>query len=288
MVPPSTESLHEEAAVLTRAVENVCRRLIRFLVGRMSLISLQEMIRYLFIEEIENKLRQDHPSKAIQLTQIALLSGLDTRMVTKIRNSKNYGRPFYRETNFLKEFAPGASILDVWSSKPPYVDERSGEPRPLAIAGRSPSFESLFEECGKARGVTYKSLLTRLIESGAIMLDEERNEVRLKLTSYLPSDSKDRLGAIEMGFSALGNMVDTVTKNIDALETGGERLYQRGAWTYRLSAGNQSSLRSALRTLLENADFEARRIIENHEDSFSSSDQLTAGVSFFYFEESSQ
>lgn len=281
------DSFHQEAVVLNRAVENLCRKLIRFLVGRMSLVNLQEIVRYVFVEEIENKLRSENPNKNIHLTQLALLSGLDTRTLTKIRNSPKYRRPFYEEANFLREFTPGAAILDVWSSKPPYFNEVTGKPRRLAVSGNSLSFESLFAECGKMRGVTYMSLLERLVESRAVELDAEQDMVRLVLKSYLPSDSKDKLGAIEMGFSALGNMVDTVTKNIVALENGNERLYQRGAWTYRLSPSKKHELRLALRSLMESTDREAREMIESHEDSFKTSDQITAGISLFYFEESS-
>ena len=209
-MPSVADNLHEEIAVLNRAVENLCRKLIRFLVGRMSLVSLQEIIRYVFVEEIENKLRLENPKRSIQLTQLALLSGLDTRTLTKIRNSPKYRQPFYEEKNFLREFTPGASILDIWSSRIPYVDERTGEPKALPINGESPSFDSLFEECVKMRGVTSKSLLERLLESNSVELSSDRDLVRLVQKAYLPSDSKDKLGAIEMGFSALGNMVDTV------------------------------------------------------------------------------
>ena len=66
----------EEAAVLTKVVENHFRKLIRFLVGRVSLVKLQEMIRFIFIEEIEVKLRREHPEKNVPLTQLALLSDL--------------------------------------------------------------------------------------------------------------------------------------------------------------------------------------------------------------------
>jgi hypothetical protein len=281
----SAESIHEEAAALNRAVENLCRKLIRFLIGRMSLISLQEIIRYVFVEEIENKLRSENPDKNIQLTKLALLSGLDTRTLTKIRNSPRYRQPFYEQSTFLRQFTPGASILDMWSSRPPYVDEKTGEPRILPVLGEAPSFESLFEECGKMRGVTYKSLLERLLESKAVEFDANRNEVKLVQRSYLPSDSNDKLGAIEMGFSALGNMVDTVTRNICALENGNERFYQRGAWTYRLNPSNRTTIRSSLRELLESTDKEARRVIENYEERFDNSEQITAGVSIFYFEE---
>jgi len=281
----SSESMREEAAVLTRAIENLLRKLIRFLIGKISLVSLQEIIRYLFVEEIENKLRKESPNKNIPLTQLALLSGLDTRTLTKIRNSDRFRRPFHSEQTFLREFAPGAAILDVWNSKPPYVNEDTGEPRVLEIAGGEVSFEALFEDSGKARGVTYTSLLQRLVQSGAVELDSDKNQVRLISMSYLPSDAKDRLGAIEMGFSAIGNMVETVTRNIVALEDGAERLYQRGAWTFRLNERDKHDLRTRLRELLEQTDTSARSIIAEYEENYASAEQITAGVSLFYFEE---
>jgi len=284
-MPKTTDGRHQEAIVLTRAVENLFRKLIKFLIGRISLIRLQEIVRYIFVEEIENKLRLENPTKNVPLTQLALLSGLDTRTLTKIRNSNKYMQPLYQESNFLRVFTPGASILDVWSSKAPYVNTNTGKPKVLDITGNAPSFESLFNESTKSRGVTYKSLLKRLIESESVSLDAVKDKVILVAKSYLPSDSKDKLGAIEMGFSALGNMVDTVTRNIYALESGNERFYQRGAWTYRLNLAQQIKLRSQLKNLLESTDTKARRIIERHEEKFPSPDQITAGISLFYFEE---
>ncbi|MFC1719722.1 hypothetical protein ACFL00_01100, partial [Pseudomonadota bacterium] len=131
----------------------------------------------------------------------------------------------------------------------------------------------------------YRSLLERLIESGAVSMNEKKNKVILMNKSYLPSDSKDRLGAIEMGFSALSNLTDTVTKNILALDTNEERLFQRGVWTYRLQLRDKNDLRDKLNKLLEETDRQARIIIEKYIDKNSNSEQLTAGVSYFYFEE---
>lgn len=275
----------DEAAILTRAVESLFRKLVRFLVGRISLIKLQEITRYIFVEEIENKLRSENPKKNIPLSQLALLSGLDTRTLTKIRNSKSYRQPFYKEPSFLKDFVPGASILHVWSSKPPYMDEQTGKPRLLDISGEKPSFESLFLESTRSRGVTYKSLLERLVESGSVSLAENGDKVRLVTKSYIPSVSNDKLGAIEMGFAALGNLTDTITKNICAIESGGERLYQRGTWTYRMQRQHQNDLRTDLNKFLMATDRKARKIIRKYEEKGSGSDHFTAGVSFFYFEE---
>jgi hypothetical protein len=282
------EYRHKESAVLTQAIEQLLRKLISFLVGKVSLVSFQEMVKYLFVEEIENKLRAENPKKNIPLSQLALLSGLDTRTLIKIRNSEQYRRPFFSEVTFLRDSTPGASILDVWSSRPPYVDETSGLPKILKISGQGVSFESLFDEFGKARGVTYNSLLERLVDSGSVLLNPEASEVSLVTKTYLPSHSKDRLGAIEMGFSAIGNLIDTVTRNINALESGEERFYQRGAWTYRLSEGDKSQLRAELRSLMEETDVEARKIIEKYESPYDDSSQMTAGISQFYFEETSR
>lgn len=284
-MPRPLKLRHQESVVLAKGVENVCRKLVRFLIGRISLVKLQEIIKYIYIEEIESMLRKENPTKNIPLTQFALLSGLDTRTLTKVRNSDAFRKPLHNESVFLEEITPGASILDTWCSKPPYVDEQTGEPLPLDTSGGELSFEKLFNESTKSRGVTYKSLLKRLIESNAVSINSDTKKLELESNSYLPANSSDYLGAIEMGFSALGNMTDTITKNIRALEEGEERLYQRGAWTYRLDPANRDQLRTKLRALLAHSDSKARSIISEHEDKFTSPMHVTAGISLFYFEE---
>jgi len=283
---PSVHNEHlHDAAILTRAVENLFRKLIRFLLGRISLVKLQEMIRYIFIEEAENKLKKERPKKNISFTKLALLSGIDTRTLTKVRNSEGYRQPLYRESKFLREFTPGAAILDYWSSKRPFVDPQSGEPKILKISGEDNSFEALFSGCIRGRGVTARSLLQRLAESGAVKIDHEQGTVKLLKRTYLPSSSSDQQGSIQMGFSAIGNMLDTVIHNVESLDTGAERLYQQGAWTYRLSPCNQQQIRNSLRQLLAETDKKARKIFSKYEDKNAASEQITSGISLFYFEE---
>jgi hypothetical protein len=285
-MPPVQNEQLQDAAVLTRAVENLFRKLIRFLLGRITLVKLQEMIRYLFIEEAENKLKRENPEKNISLTKLALLSGIDTRTLTKVRNSEGYRQPLYRESKFLREFTPGAAILDFWSSRQPFVDPRSGKPKILEISGEGSSFEALFSGCIRGRGVTANSLLQRLAESGAVKIDHEQGTVKLLKRSYLPSSSGDQQGSIQMGFSAIGNMLDTVIHNVESLDTGADRLYQQGAWTYRLSPHNRERVRNSLRQLLAETDKKARKIFSKYEDINASPEQITSGISLFYFEES--
>ena len=84
-MPADHKQRYQEAAMLTRAVENVFRKLIRFLVGRISLVRLQEMIRYIYVEEAEKNLRAENPGKNVPMTRLALVTGLDTRTLVQIR-----------------------------------------------------------------------------------------------------------------------------------------------------------------------------------------------------------
>jgi len=80
-------------------------------------------------------------------------------------------------------------------------------------------------------------------------------------------------------------MLDTVIHNVESLDTGADRLYQQGAWTYRLSPCNQEQIRNSLRQLLAETDKKARKIFTKYEDKNAASEQITSGVSLFYFEE---
>lgn len=281
----SVDARHQESAVLTQGVEHIFRKLIRFLIGRMSLVKLQEIVKFIYVEEVESRLKRENPKKNVPLSQFALLSGLDTRTLTKIRNDQKYQHPLYEEINFLDEITPGASILDTWCSTPPFVDASTGEPEILNISGEGRSFEALFKAVTSSRGVTYKSLLKRLAKSGAVEVNDELKTVALLRNTYLPTKSDDRMGAIEMGFSALGNMLDTVTRNINAIENGEERFFQRGTWTYRLDPNKAPQVRAELRDLLAHTELKARGTLKSHEDSFQNLEQITAGVSLFYFED---
>jgi hypothetical protein len=218
----------EDVAVFTQAVEDVFRKLIRFLVGRISLVKLQELIRTIFVEESENRIKKEHPRKSVSLTKLALMSGLDTRTLIKIRNGTNYGKPFHASGAFLTEFTPGVAILDEWSAKPPFYDPVKKSPKVLKISGADASFESLFSLTVKSRGVTANSLMNQLAESGSLKINRKAGTVSLARLSYLPSTMNDQLEAVVVGFSAIGNLIDTVVHNLLSGKTQKNLLSKRG------------------------------------------------------------
>jgi predicted transcriptional regulator len=276
-----------DVALLTRAVENVFRKLIRILIGRMSLKKLQEMIQIIFIEEAEAKLKKEEPGKNVSLTKLGSITDLDTRSLTKIRSSYDSSKPIHMDASFLKGFTPGFKVLDLWINDKKYLTGKNSKPMALNLSGQSPSFEQLVEEAISARGVTAKSMLQRLLENNLVQVNQQTQKIELLRDDYIFLSS-DELDMIDIGFSAIASMATTVEHNIENAEDRQARFYQRGCWTYRLSRTNQRDFQKAMLDFLHDVDKKAKDAILPFEEKTELPDQFTAGISMFYFEEQSQ
>ena len=274
-----------DVAILTRAVENVFRKLIRMLVGKMSLKKLLEMIQVIFVEEAEAMLRQEAPGKNVPLSTLAVISGFDTRTLTKIKAGESYLKPFHEEKRFLSEITPECSVLDVWESTPKYLDPKTGKPKTLPIRGRGTSFESLISDSNPTRGVTVTSFLHRLVTGKSIVVDKATNTVQMIDKRYTPFDSEDQTENAKIGMAAVGNLIETITHNLNAPAQGMEPFYQRGCWTHRLAENDNEKLRKIVKEFLLKTDEKARKILKPFEQGVIGNHQVTAGISMFYFEE---
>lgn len=273
-----------DVALLTRAVENVFRKLIRMLIGRMSLKKLQEMVQIIFVEEAEAKLKRDQPGKAVSLTKLGSITDLDTRTLIKIRSAHDSLMPMYLDAAFLKGFTPGFKILDVWINDQRYAGKAEDKPVALDFSGPGLSFESLVEEAVSTRGVTAKSMLDRLLENKFVEISADTGKIQLLRNQYIFL-SNDELDMVDIGFSAIANLATTVAHNIRNADNTNSRFYQRGCWTYHLSKSNQDAFRQAMLDFLHEVDKKAKQAIIPFEDKAAAPDQLTAGISMFYFEE---
>lgn len=277
-----------DVAILTLAVENVFRKLIRLLIGKISLKKLQEMIQVIFVEEAEANLKQERPGKNVALSTLAVITGIDTRTLTRVKSKDSYLKPFHEKKRFLSEITPECSVLDVWESSETYTDSKTGKPKVLAINGPEPSFESLISDSNSTRGVTVKSFLQRLEASKSIVVDKAGNSVQMIDKRYTPFGSEAQTENARIGMAAVGNLVDTIGHNLAAPTKNGESFYQRGCWTNRLDINDREKLRELVKSFLSGIDEKARKIIKPFEQDAVSHDQVTAGVSLFYFEEKSQ
>ena len=274
-----------DVAVLTRAVENVFRKLIRMLVGKISLKKLQEMIQVIFVEEAEAKLKLEAPGKNVALSTLAVITGFDTRTLTRIKAKESYLKPFHEEQRFLSEITPECSVLDVWESNSTYLNSKTGKPKVLPIRGQKLSFESLIGDSNSTRGVTVTSFLQRLEASGSVQVDKSANKVRMLDKRYTPFGTEDQTENAKIGMAAVGNLVDTIAHNLNAAGNGGESFYQQGFWTHRLNRNESRKLRTLMYKFLQKTDERARKVMKPFEQDVVNKDQVTAGISMFYFEE---
>ena len=141
-MPGTRDRRYQEAELLARAVENVLRKLIRFLVGRISLVRLQEMIRHIYVEETQNKLQSETPGRNVPLTRLALNTGLDTRALVQIRERLQTEGPQYRQ-QFLAELTPESAVVEAWAARVRKAGAHDGGAAVLDYGSDDAGFESL-------------------------------------------------------------------------------------------------------------------------------------------------
>jgi len=276
----------QEVGALGAGLEAVLRRFIRPLIGSMSLARLEEMLRLVFVEEAERHLRREYPGRSVPVSQLALLTGLDTRQLNKLRSRAGFGEGGKGISGFSSNITPTTHLLDLWSTNPDYTEAESGQPRPLAITGPAPSLEALMRSSTFIRGVTPRSVADRLVLSGAATEDDGGN-LHMVTEKFLPSVPGDVEGAIEVGFHAIGRLVETVFTNLERLGTDQPRLYQRAYWTNRLAPHRQAEFQARLGDLMADFEEQGTAVLTEMEMKIEAPSQVTGGFGLYYFEHTS-
>lgn len=279
-MPAEQKQRYQEAAILTGAVENVFRKLIRFLVGRISLVRLQEMIRYIYVEEAEKNLRAEDPGKNVPMTRLALVTGLDTRTLVQVRKRLEMDAPQYRQ-KFLAELTPESAIVEAWANK--VQSNGAGKHAVMSYGTEQGEFERMVKATISGRGITTQSIIERLVATRSIERDKSRRTLKLVVDEFSPYLSDDEPNMVNAALSAISNLISTIEHNMDASPE--ERFFQRQRWTFRLEPAERESFRNAMRQLLERYKQEAENCIEPWESETYGEGLVTAGIGLYYFEE---
>lgn len=279
-MPAEQKQRFQEAAILTRAVENVLRKLIRFLVGRISLVRLQEMLRYIYVEEAEKNLRAENPGKNVPMTRLALITGLDTRTLVAVRRKLELDESQYRQ-KFLAELTPESAIVEAWASR--VKAGNTPNPAEMTYGAENGEFERLVRATISGRGITTQSIIERLVATRSIERDKASRTLKLVVDEFSPYLSDDEPNMVNAALSAISNLISTIEHNMDA--TPEEKFFQRQRWTFRLEPADLESFRSAMRQLLEHYKQQAEVHIEPWESENYGEGRVTAGIGLYYFEE---
>lgn len=279
------DALHQsEVAIIGRGVESVLRRLIRFLAGVISLAKLHELIDFIYVEEMDEKLRRENPNRKVTLSAMAMNTGLDTRVISRITESRSYRRGLINEPRFFREVTPAANFLHIWSTDERFVEAETGLPRELTVLGKRGSLEEMAKLMKMPRGVTIKSVVDKLEASGLIHHDEAAGRITMRTDRYLPSPSKDREGALEIGFLSVSRLIDTVLGNLDPELPNEARLYQRVYWIHRLPRQQRQVFRNKMSALLNEAEEAGRQQLISMDQPFDTPSQLSVGFGLYLFE----
>ena len=279
---PSVRASETNAvSVFARTIETVFRKLIRFLVGRVSLANLQEMVRHVYVEEAEKNLRQLSPGKSVPLTKLALVTGIDTRTLAQIRSRIFEHGDRYTQLP-LKELTPESAVVEAWVEMV-RKSENPEKAKILSYDGIDSDFGNLFRSTITSRGVTPQSLIDRLVATNSVEINRNNKELKLIVSEFSPYFADDEPNVVNAALSAISNLVSTVETNVGAPRN--ERLFQRQAWTFRLRPEQRLEFRDVMRRFLEEVDQKARFEMEKWERSEYKNGDVTAGVGYYFFEE---
>ena len=246
------------------------RKIVRLLIGTISFPVLADLLKSMYVEEAKRNLERSgsKPTKSA----LALITGLDTRVVSSLIAEKNNSGSLPVSAN------PENALIDIWNSDVMFQDPDTNTAAILPVEGRGRTFQTLVLRA-IGRNITVKTVLDRLLTGGTVqIIDGDIPRVELISKFYNPISS-DYARSTQVGLLEASRVLSAVLHNIRTPEE--ERVPQQGRWTYRLSPENYKNFRTEVRKLLEQQIKEGDDLLEKFEEAQKQPDQLTVGIGWY-------
>jgi len=260
----------DDAKSITHFLSQIFRKVVRLVIGTVSLPALYDILKTIYVEEAQKKLDRDggKPTKSA----IALMTGLDTRVVSSLMDQHLQGTIEGQSVN------PEHALIDMWTSDPFFLDPETGNPARLPIVGKGRTFQTLVLR-SIGRNITVKTVIGRLQASDNLkVVQEDVEKVELLSKIYSPISS-DRAKQTEVGLIEASRVLSAVIHNMRAdAET---RVPQQGRWTYRLDPDRYKEFRMRARQLLEKQIKEGESLLEDFEEPAKVPGQITVGIGWY-------
>ena len=260
----------DDAKSITLFLSRVFRKVVRLVIGTVSLPALTDILKAIYVEEAQKKLLREgsKPTKSA----IALMTGLDTRVVSSLLGQNLDGTIQTQSVN------PENALIDMWSSDEFFLDPETGKPAALPISGRGRTFQGLVLRA-IGRNITVKTVMDRLLAWGAIkVIHGDIDTVELVSQTYLPL-SDDRVKQTEIGLLEASRVLGAVIHNMTSDEN--TRVPQQGRWTYRLSPERYKEFRTRARDLLDKQIKVGESLLEDFEEPTKQAGQITVGIGWY-------
>ena len=260
----------DDAKAITHFLSRVFRKVVRLVIGSVSLPALTEILKAIYVEEAEKKLSREgsKPTKSA----IALMTGLDTRVVSTLSSQS------LDNTIQSQSINPENTLIDMWNSDSFFHDSETGKPARLPIVGRGRTFQTLVLRA-IGRNITVKTVIGRLVASGNIrVVQGDVEEVELISIFYSPV-STDRAKQTEVGLIEASRVLSAVIHNMSS--DPNVRVPQQGRWTYRLAPERYKEFRKRVRELLGKQIKEGESLLEEFEETTKQPGQITVGIGWY-------
>ena len=260
----------DDAKSITHFLSRVFRKVVRLVIGSASLPALIEILKAIYVEEAQKKLIREgsKPTKSA----IALITGLDTRVVTTVL-SQNLDTTLQNQN-----VNPENDLLDMWAGDVFFQDPETGKPASLPISGRGRTFQGLVLK-SIGRNITVKTVMDRLLTGGSIRVNRgDIDTVELISELYLPL-TDDRIRHTEVGLLEASRVLGAVVHNMSS--TPETSVPQQGRWTYRLAPEKYQDFRKRVRDLLRKQIKEGESLLEEFEEPTKQPGQLTVGIGWY-------
>jgi len=260
----------DDAKSITQFLSQIFRKVVRLVIGTVSLPALYDILKTIYVEEAQKKLDRDgaKPTKSA----IALMTGLDTRVVSSLMDQNAQTALEGQSVN------PEHALIDLWSSDPFFREPSTGKPALLPIVGKGRTFQTLVLR-SIGRNVTVRTVIGRLQASGNVrVIQEDVEKVELLSKIYSPISS-DRAKQTEVGLIEASRVLGAVIHNMNS--TPETRVPQQGRWTYRLDPDRYMEFRKRARQLLDKQIKEGESLLEEFEEPAKVPGQITVGIGWY-------
>ena len=259
-----------DAKSITYFLSRVFRKVVRLVIGSVSLPALYDILKAIYVEEAQKKLLREgsKPTKSA----IALITGLDTRMVSTLL-AQNLDSTIQQQS-----VNPENALIDMWSSDQFFLDSETGMPADLPISGRGRTFQGLVLKA-IGRNITVKTVMDRLLAWEAIQVNRgDIDTVKLISQTYLPL-TDDRAKHTEIGLLEASRVLGAVVHNMNSDPK--TRVPQQGRWTYRLAPERYKDFRKRVKQLLGRQIKEGESLLEEFEETAKRPGQITVGIGWY-------
>ena len=263
-------SPQDDAKSITYILSRMFRKVVRLVIGTVSLPALTDILKAIYVEEAQKKLSREgtKPTKSA----IALMTGLDTRVVSSVLTQN-------LDTTIQNQIVnPEHALIDLWTSDPFFQDPKTGKPVKLPLEGRGRTFQSLVLRA-IGRNITVKTVIGRLLASKNILvIHDDIDKVELLSMLYSPISS-DKAKQTEVGIIESLRVLSAVIHNLTSQPEF--KVPQQGRWTYRLDPDKYKAFRRSVRQLLEKQIKEGESLLEEFEEPTKRPGQLTVGIGWY-------